>query len=392
MARPLPALGAAVLLTALASWGASAEPAAAPTPAEALERGTCGACHRVPGAPAVARQDSCADCHAWIRKVASNPGAREKAKQVFPLWERYEHNVGSYLAVPSLEAAMARLDPDWVARYLADPHDLRPGMPETMPRLALSGAELGAIAEGFRAVQTPVPPQPVPSAERVAAGEALFTSRGCVGCHAFGARHTGPGLPSAPDLRWARERMDPDRAVAWIRDPRSVSAAATMPTMGLSEADALALRDYLWLAEPGGTEAAPSVPTLPAVAGTPDWATVEERVIGVICVHCHMDPAQNEGRTGPGNGGGFGYAGSGIELQNPATVCANGPAVVDAMLRRHQEVHRDVVDFGEVPPVVERPVPGMPLGLPAIPVKDIALVQAWLDGGCLVSASPSVPQ
>jgi mono/diheme cytochrome c family protein len=92
----------------------------------------------------------------------------------------------------------------------------------------------------------------------VAEGGALFVGRGCTACHTFGGQHTAAVLPAAPDLAFARERLSPDMAVAWILDPKSVAPTATMPTMGLSEAEALAVRDYLWLTEPGG--AAPPDP------------------------------------------------------------------------------------------------------------------------------------
>ena len=77
--------------------------------------------------------------HVWIKDVSNNPAKREKALAVFPLWERYEKNVASYMEVPSLDAAMARLEPEWVEAYLKDPHDLRPNLPPNLlPNLPLN--------------------------------------------------------------------------------------------------------------------------------------------------------------------------------------------------------------------------------------------------------------
>lgn len=121
---------------------------------------------------------------------------------------------------------------------------------------------------------------------------------------------------------------------------------------------------------------------LPTVTRPVAYAEVEEKVFGKICIHCHMDPAQNEGRAGPGNAGGFGWPATGIELQNVASVRAHGPAIVAALLRRRDEAARDVVHPGEVPAEIQRPVlPGMPLGLPPIPDADLALVMAWYAQG-----------
>ncbi|MBM4369297.1 MAG: hypothetical protein FJ102_24000, partial [Deltaproteobacteria bacterium] len=99
--------------------------AQAPHPGEAIAASSdCAACHVVPGVAAPSRAGSCDGCHQWVRDVSADPAKRAKAMQVFPRWARYEKNVASYFDVPDLGASFARLDPDWIARYLADPHDL----------------------------------------------------------------------------------------------------------------------------------------------------------------------------------------------------------------------------------------------------------------------------
>ncbi len=329
------------------------------------------------------RLDNCATCHAWIRDVAATPAKRAKAMEAFPLWERYEANTRSYLQVPPLDAAMARLDPDWVATYLADPHDLRPGMYETMPRFDLDEAELAALVSDFAAAQVTVPKTPAPDPANVARGKTLLGAKACTACHNHGAAVPALVSTHAPDLAHARERLSPDMAVAWILDPQSVSPGATMPSFGLSTDEAIAVRDYLWLGEPEWTEA-PALGEFRATAPEEpvSYAVLEERIFGKICVHCHMDPEQNQGRAGPGNAGGFGYDSTGIELQTLEGVRTHAPAALDAMKRRRLEAHRDVVKAGERPAEVERPTrPGMPLGLPPIPDSDIALLEAWIAQG-----------
>jgi mono/diheme cytochrome c family protein len=348
----------------------------------ALLRGDCHRCHDIPGAPKVGRVESCADCHAWIVAVAADPAKRERAMQAFPLWERYERNTASYLPVPSLAAAAARLEPAWVETWLADPHDLRPALPEGMPRFALTAAERAAIASWMGSLRAPVPASAPPDASRLAAGEALFQSKGCVGCHSFGGRHTLAAVPLAPDLAHTRRRMSPDHLAAWIRDPKAVSAEATMPTVPLSEPELLALRDYVLLAP---TQAKPEpawTASPPPLAREVSWAEVEERVFGRICVHCHMDPANNQGRTGPGNGGGFGWPATGIALETPAQVAAVAHLIPDALERRRKEAARDVVHAGHEPRPLTRPTkPGMPMGLPPLSDADTALVLAWIAQG-----------
>lgn len=352
----------------------------------AFQKGNCNLCHTVPGIAEASRDESCRDCHLWIRATSSDPARRAKAMQYFPYWERYERNVASYLEVPSLDAAMARLDPEWVGTWLADPHDVRPNLPEGMPAFALSEAEIGAITAQFARRQASVPKTARPSKKNAELGRARFLTSGCSACHGFGANvPPAPGIPSAPDLAHTRERMSPDHVVAWIKDPRSVSAAATMPSFHISDEDAVLIRDFLFHGDPAWKAPAPVSAPPVAVQRPVAWAEVEEKVFGKICAHCHMDPAlpQNQGRRGPGNAGGFGYAETGVKLQSPADVCAVKDTIGTALLRRREEARRDNVSPGESPaPLTRHEKPGMPLGLPPLPDEDISLVLAYVEQGC----------
>lgn len=385
MSRLLALVASLLLVAAASSHAGDAAPAPEATAediAGAWAAGDCARCHEVPGQPEEPRVRSCTVCHAWVKKVSASPKARERAVQLFPDWERYERNVASYLPVPSLAAAMARLDPEWVGTWLADPHDVRPRLPEGMPRFALDDAQRRALVSAFAEARAEVPATPAPDPARIAAGETLFTQKGCVACHGFGGRHDAAPLPAAPDLAHTRKRMAPDHIAAWISDPSALSPEATMPRVELTPDEVLALRDYVLLADPGWRPAPASV-SLPAPTTEPvTWAQVEERVFGRICVHCHMKPELNEGRAGPGNGGGFGWPATGIELQTREGVMAVADRIPDALLRRRHEAARDTVAPGQQPAELARPErPGMPLGLPPIDDADTALVLGWIAQG-----------
>ena len=136
------------------------------------------------------------------------------------------------------------------------------------------------------------------------------------------------------------------------------------------------------LADPRTTPQAAST-SLPAPVTRPvSFAEVQEKVFGKICVHCHMNPSLNEGRAGPGNEGGFGWEASGIELETYEGIAASAPLIPQALLRRKQEAHRDVVQQGHHPPQITRPEkPGMPLGLPPLTDEEISLVLGWIVQG-----------
>ena len=130
-----------------------------------------------------------------------------------------------YRDVPSLTDLGARLRPAWVRDYLLHPHDLRPNLVQTMPRLRLSPEQAQDIATYLTATGTANAAPPVVTAEpaHLARGKQLLSERGCVGCHQLsGAGLANPPknepalrtLGLAPDLRFARERSEPGTSCA----------------------------------------------------------------------------------------------------------------------------------------------------------------------------------
>jgi cytochrome c oxidase subunit 2 len=109
--------------------------------------------------------------------------------------------------------------------------------------------EFDAWATGFNA------PPPDFSADSTAdpmvrQGQALFTQKGCVGCHTL-----YPALPLVgPNLHHVGSRSHiaagtmentPENFAKWIRDPQAWKRGVLMPNLGLSEDEARALAAYL---------------------------------------------------------------------------------------------------------------------------------------------------
>src|SRR6185369_8042823 len=108
-----------------------------------------------PGIDAAPRARSCSGCHAWIHGTREDHDERDRQSLIYPRWDQYVENVHSYLAVPSLAAAGARLDPAWVSRFLRAPYKIRPGFTEAMIREPLSEADADAIAVFLHAQARP---------------------------------------------------------------------------------------------------------------------------------------------------------------------------------------------------------------------------------------------
>lgn len=105
-----------------------------------------------------------------------------------------------------------------------------------------------AFARWVAAQQAP----PVEVAEgRAAEGRALYARSACVGCHTIrgvSAGTLGPDLTHVGSRRTLAAGLLPntrEALIAWLRDPPALKPGAKMPRLGLSDAEAAALAEYL---------------------------------------------------------------------------------------------------------------------------------------------------
>lgn len=355
------------MIALLAACGAAPAPRPPTDPAFAplLARYECDRCHDAAPRFAEAPQDrSCVGCHRAIRAgdldgwYLPSDTAR---------WKRHLHRLNE---VPSLAGLERRWTRAAFRAYLLDPRDLRPALPAEMPRMPLDAADVDALADAFGLVDPPAGPVPGDPD----AGLALIAAR-CAPCHA--------ATPLAPALARIRDRSWPAAVDAWLRDPEAERPGTPMPRVALSEGER---RDVVAALFSGRlVPAAP--PPVPPRAPLPDravgWAEVDEAVFHEVCRHCHADPAPVGGDGGPGNTGGLGFAGAGLDLSSREAALRGGrhdalaplpdgtPRLVAHLWARHAEVAGAPVDG----------IVGMPLGLPPLPPDRIALVEAWIAQG-----------
>jgi cytochrome c oxidase subunit II len=101
-------------------------------------------------------------------------------------------------------------------------------------------------------VQQPASPQAA-QGNQYAAGEKLFTAKGCVACHALYAVNApkgmvGPNLANVGARSYiaAGTLKNTDENLAhWIRDPQGIKKGVLMPNLGVSEPDSKALAAFL---------------------------------------------------------------------------------------------------------------------------------------------------
>ncbi len=340
----------------------------------------------------------CYHCHAAILD-----GAYKAPKPATTA--RWKKNVEALRDVPTLTGAHQRFRRSWVEGYLLKPHDLRPRLAPTMPRLALTPAEARDIAAFLVPDDAAKPTPPAPSADTVHEGRELFEKKGCVACHVItgtapfktgapakqGERGITAAMRLAPDLRNARERMSFDTIVRWIRKPGTIKSDALMPETAMTDDEAQKIASFL-VGEALAPEEPKKAPArLPVLERHVSYEEVKARVFNKICWHCHSDADYAIGDGGPGNTGGFGFVPRGLNLaaydgilsgslddkgerRSVFEPMADGtPRLLAALLSRWTE------EAGGEDPNIR----GMPLGLPALSAEDLQLVESWIAQGHL---------
>ncbi|MBI4816082.1 MAG: c-type cytochrome [Deltaproteobacteria bacterium] len=138
------------------------------------------------------------------------------------------------LAPPTLKGEGARVQPEWLFRFLLSPRPLRPWLQLRMPTFSLSESDARAIVRHFSAEAGLRPSfrfrhtQPY-TKERAALGVELFTRLKCFTCHKVdGSPGTDDGN-LAPDLRLARERLDAAWVLGFLDDPGALLPGTSMP-------------------------------------------------------------------------------------------------------------------------------------------------------------------
>lgn len=353
----------------------------------------CNRCHDGTGHQDAQLDKDCVKCHQQI-----TDGLFKASPEALARWRPV---VKDLTYAPSLASAGKRLRRGWIEAFLLRPHDLRPNLVSTMPRLALTPDQARDVA-AYIAREPGKPAAFKPGdADR---GRKVLDTKGCGTCH----RMTGAARPLvasaiptpidatemsramtlAPDLKHARARFTPASMVAWLRDPKGVKPDTSMPPIPLTEEQARDVTTYLF-ATPLTDPKVEPFKRLPVLDRPVKFQEVNERVFHRTCWHCHSEPDFAIGDGGPGNSGGFGFKPRGVDLSSYQGVSSGYldeegnrkslflpvksglPRLVESLVARHGE--EAGAETGEVR--------GMPLGLPPLSAEQIQLVETWVAQG-----------
>src|SRR6202166_1350674 len=146
---------------------------------------------------------------------------------------------------PKLLTEGARVDPEWLRKFLSNPalsttdtnrNGVRPYLKVRMPTFSFSDNELRKLVRFFQALsQQPMPyiPEQVPvlTTKENEMARSLFSSTAapCLKCHATGDP-AHDKIATAPNFLLAKERLKPDWVERWITDPQAISPGTAMPS------------------------------------------------------------------------------------------------------------------------------------------------------------------
>jgi len=181
----------------------------------------------------VVKKYNCMGCHQFI------PGQRTILMGLSQYQDQQEQ------LPPKLLTEGARVDPEWLRRFLSNPslsttdtnrNGVRPYLKVRMPTFSFSDHELRVLVRFFQALsQQPMPyiPEQVPTltTRETDMARSLFSSTAapCLKCHATGdVAHDEHA--TAPNFLLAKERLKPDWVERWIIDPQAVSPGTSMPS------------------------------------------------------------------------------------------------------------------------------------------------------------------
>src|SRR5713226_8454092 len=178
---------------------------------------------------------NCVGCHQLI------PGQKTALMSM----ARYQGPDGQEQLPPKLLTEGARVDPEWMLRFLKNPalsdkdtnrNGVRSYLQVHMPTFSFSENELGKLVRFFQALaRQPFPyvPEEVPvlTTKETEMARSLFSSTAapCLKCHATGDP-AHDRFATAPNFLQARGRLKPDWVERWIIDPQAISPGTSLPS------------------------------------------------------------------------------------------------------------------------------------------------------------------
>jgi cytochrome c551/c552 len=150
------------------------------------------------------------------------------------------HAQGHKPAAPSLEDIGKRLETSWLANWILEPAQYRPGT--YMPKL-FSGKDAAQKAADVAHFLSPPQNQGIPDGQpkETLTGGHIFYQQGCIGCHTLDAK----GREGRIGLGAVATKYRQSAIAGYLLDPARHNDHSRMPDFGFSKQDANALERFL---------------------------------------------------------------------------------------------------------------------------------------------------
>ena len=209
-------------------------------------------------------------------------GCHEIEKRGGYIRKYYQEN--PTLAPPVLNGEGEKVQSNWFFSFLKAPVPIRPWLEVRMPTFGFSDEHANQLINffnGLAKVEIPyayfddktIPPDYIDAAKQLVSKDYF----NCFSCHQQGDKKPeGPVDGWAPDLTLARQRLNPNWILKWLKDPQKVQPGTKMPSFypggpdnilgGKEDLQIEALRDYLMSIGRGAAAPAPAAPAAVAKA------------------------------------------------------------------------------------------------------------------------------
>ncbi len=172
---------------------------------------------------------------------------------------------------PILDEVGKRIYPEYLLKYLADPHGTKPGtlMPDLLSSLPPAERAAAALALTNLLVSTGNVPQMTTDIQAAQRGQKLFKEVGCLACHAAPDDPKTASRTAIPLGNLTQKYSIPSLA-AFLQDPHKTRPAGRMPNLIQENKEALDLASYLI----GNVEYKPKNPNLKFTVYHGNWNNV----------------------------------------------------------------------------------------------------------------------
>ncbi|BCU75386.1 c-type cytochrome [Luteolibacter sp. LG18] len=208
----------------------------------------------------------CAKCHVPASGLGANP---------MPETSEF---------APLLAGEGERVTEEWLTRWIADPHKLRPST--RMPALVDAGSDAGRqqaadIAAFIASQKLGGAPGKAPDAALAQKGGETFHTLGCVACHTLPSQTEPDKDHKRIPLNNVASKYQPGALTAFLKKPDAFHSTTGMPDFRLSDDEAGSLAAFLTTASTGKET------KLAAAAPKGDLARGEALVKSLNCGSCH---------------------------------------------------------------------------------------------------------